>query len=124
MALAMLAEGDLAVDERRLNWRELRGSHVFFTKEPVDRPCRGSRHETAFRIDPSVAFACGATANKDRTRSAERDQLMRIDRKVAPVQRPRVFEEVAGHPVILAGTGHVLDNFSPIAPMQLGPPFA
>ena len=30
-----------------------------------------------------------------------------------------VFQEVARHPVVLAGTGQVLDRFSPIATVQL-----
>ena len=35
-----------------------------------------------------------------------------------------VLQEVAGHPVVLAGAGEVLDRFAPVAAMQLGAAFA
>src|SRR5579871_1592989 len=36
------------------------------------------------------------------------------------MQRPCVFEEVAGHPVVLLGAGYILDGFTPVAAVELG----
>ena len=55
---------------------------------------------------------------------------MRIDGDVAGGLRAEgrfggaVLQEVAGHPVILAGAGEVLDRFTEVAAMQLGAAFA
>ena len=63
-------------------------------------------------------------------RGAQRDQLVGIHRHVAGVLaaeggfRRAVFDEVAGHPVGLAGTGEALHGFSEIPAMQLGSAFA
>ena len=67
-----------------------------------------------------------AVADERQPRRAERDQLVRVDRNVAGVLaaerglRRAVLQEVAGHPVVLAGAGEVLDGFAEIAAMQLG----
>ena len=124
MPLAMLPERDLAVDERRFNCGKLCRSHVLFAEKAIDRPCPSSRHETPFCIDPSVAFGGGSRADKYRTRCAKGDQLVGIDRQVAPIQRTGVFEEVASHPMILTGTGNVLDKFAEIAAVEFGAAFA
>ncbi len=49
---------------------------------------------------------------------------MGIDRQVADVFGAAIFEEVAGHPVIFAGTGQALDRLAEIAPVRLGATFA
>ena len=49
---------------------------------------------------------------------------MGIDGQVVPLERAGVLEEVAGHPVVLAGAGHVLHQFAEIAAVQLGAAFA
>ena len=55
---------------------------------------------------------------------------MRVDRDVAGVLAAErrlgraVLQEVAGHPVVLARAGEVLDRFAEVAAMQLGAAFA
>src|SRR2546423_8499878 len=98
----MLAKSHVTVDERGLNRRKLGRSHVLFAEKAINRPCPSSGHETPFCIDPSVALGCGPAADEYRTRCAKRDQLVRIDRQIAPIQRAGVFKEVAGDPMILA----------------------
>ena len=67
---------------------------------------------------------------KVRPRRAQRDQFVRIHRQIAGVLaaegrfRRAVLQEVAGHPVVFAGAGEVLDRFAPIAAMQLRAAFA
>ena len=63
-------------------------------------------------------------------RRAERDQFVRVHRQIAgglAAERrlgSAVLQEVAGHPVIFAGAGQILDRFAPVAAMQLGAAFA
>ena len=49
---------------------------------------------------------------------------MRIHGQVAPLEWTRVLEKIAGHPMILAGPGHVFYQLAPVAAMNLSAPFA
>ncbi len=60
----------------------------------------------------------------DRPRRAQGDQLVGVHRQVARRQRAAVLEEVAGHPMIFARSGEVLDQLAEIAAVQLRPALA
>src|ERR1035437_1815351 len=117
VAATMLAERHVAIDQRGLDGRKLGGPHVLLAQQLVDGPGGGRGHEAALSVYPAVAVG-GAGADEYRARRAHGDQLVRIHRQIAPVQRTGVFEEVAGHPVVFAAPGDVLHDFSPIAAVQ------
>src|SRR6185503_4093676 len=54
VSLAVLAEGNVSVNQRGLDRRELCRSHVFPAKEAIDRPCGSRGHEAALRVYPTV----------------------------------------------------------------------
>src|SRR6185437_6470551 len=77
-----------------------------------------------------VALFGNAVADEGGAGGAEGDQLVGVDGKVAGVLAAEggvagaVLEEVAGHPVILAAAGEVLDGFAPVAAVEFGAAFA
>src|SRR5580704_2055580 len=123
VSAGVLAESYVAIDKRGFDRGEFAGSHILFAEEFVDRARAGSGEEHAFGIDPSIAFG-RARADEDGARRAESYQFVGIDRQIVPVERASVLEEVARHPVIFVGSGNVLDEFTPVAAMQLQATFA
>ncbi len=120
VAAAMLAERNVAVDEGRFHRRKIRRPQILLPEERVNRTGADGGEEHALRVDPASFDLLGTDADEERPRCAQRNQFVRIDRQIAGVQRSCVFDEIAGDPVVLAGTGHVLDLFAEIAPMQFG----
>ena len=53
---AVLAEGDVAVDQRGFDGRELGGAQVLLAQQPVDRTGAHRRQEHALGVHPSVAL--------------------------------------------------------------------
>jgi len=107
----MLAERHLAIYQRRFDGRKLRSSQVFFPEQLIDRPCADRCQEHAFGVHPSVAGDRGAGADEHRTRSAQRNELVRIYRQIVGRQGPAVLNEVTGHPVVFAA--REISNCSP-----------
>src|SRR4029079_840907 len=99
---------------------EIRGA-----EQAEHRACGDSRHVAALMIEPAgIALFGHAVADERWSRRAQCDQLVRIHWNVAGILAAEVgfggavFDEVAGHPVILAGGGEVLDLLAPVASMQ------
>src|SRR5262249_18172257 len=81
----------------------------------------------ALMIEPlRIAPFRHTVADERQPRRAQRDQFMRIYWNVAgrlSAERGlfgAVIQEVARHPVILAGAGEALDRLAPVASMELG----
>src|SRR5882724_7690456 len=107
MSASMLPKCHVAVDQRRLGRRKLRSAHVLFAEKFVDGAGSSGSQEHALGIHPTIALR-SAAADEDRPRRAQRNQLVRIHRKIVPCEWTGVLEEVAGHRVILARSSHVL----------------
>ena len=54
MASRVLAEAEIAIDERRVDGRELRRSEILLAKQPVHRSRTDSGEEASFGIDPGI----------------------------------------------------------------------
>src|SRR5204862_2719960 len=52
---------------------------------------------------------------------AQGDQLVGVDGEVAGGERAAVLDEIAGHPVVYAGPGEVLDPLAEVSTVQLRP---
>ena len=109
----------------------VRPAEVLGAEQSEDRLRGDGSHEAALMVEPlRVALLGHAVAHERQARCAEREQLVRVDGKVAGVLaaerrlRRAVLEEVAGHPVVLAGTGEALDGLAPVAAVQLCAAFA
>src|SRR5260370_21721379 len=119
MTAAVLAKSYVTVSQRSLDGRKLAGPQILAAQKPVNGPGAHCSYEHALAVHPSIAFAGGATADEHGTRRTQGDQFMRVHRQIVPGQRAGVLEEVAGHPVILARTGDVLNDLAPIAAVEL-----
>jgi hypothetical protein len=123
---------DQRVHRRHLLGRVVvRAAEVGGTEEAEGRLRADRRHEAPLLIEPEgVALLGHAVADERRPRRAERDQLMGVDRDVvrglAAERRlaGAVLQEGAGHPVVLAAGGEVLDRLAEVAAMELGAAFA
>src|SRR6185295_16731301 len=133
VAAVVLAPGQVAVEQANTDrWHFLlrvvvRDAQILRAEQAKHRLRRDGRHVAALLIEPPGVAAFGhAVADEGRARRAERDQLVSVDRDVAGVpaaERGRgraVLQEVAGHPVILARAGEILDGFAEVPAMQLG----
>src|SRR5688500_2396173 len=123
MPAIMLAPGEFALEETGVHWRFLCGAIAVFDSE-VTRPeqtehwTRGDGgHVAAVLVQPvCVAALRNPVSDEGGTRRAEGDELMRIDGNVPGVFAPKtgfsgaVLQEVARHPMILAGGGEILDG--------------
>ena len=122
MSGAVLSIDQVAAKDAGLDRRESGCAEVFLTHQSVNRSCADSGQERALRIDPCIGVpdidrgidgvSC---AQKYRTRSAHRDQFVRIDRHVAPLKGSGVFQEVSSHPMVFIFGGDVLDDLAPVA---------
>ena len=120
MASTMLAKRYITIDKRRLHRREGRRSHILLAQQLVDRPSRRGSQEHPVGVDPAVAFG-SSTTDEDRTWSAEGDQFIGIDGKIIGMLWTGIFEEIAGHPVVLLGSGYVFQHFAPVAAIERRP---
>ena len=95
MAAAVLAEGDVAVDERSFDGWELGGADAgelaafdgadgLFAEEFVDRAGTDSGEECASCVSPAVALG-GASTDEDGARRAEGDEFVRINGEILGV---------------------------------------
>ena len=121
----MLAEGDVAVDERGFDGREFASvPRSFLAEEFVDRAgARAARNMPLASTQPSPSVAPplmktgrGAHKSDEFVRSRRADRL--------GVERAVVLEEVAGHPVVFAGAGDVFHLFAAIAAIDFRAAFA
>ena len=106
-------------------------AEVLRAEQPEDRSGGDGGHVAALLVEPlGVALLRDAVADERRARRAQRDQLVRVHRHVAGVLAAEgrlggaVLQEVAGHPVVFAGAGQVLDRLAEVAAVQLGAAFA
>ena len=109
----------------------VRGAEVLRAEQTKHAARGDGRHVAALMIEPSrVSLFGNAVADKNGSRRAQRDELVRVHRNVARIPAAEgcgggaVLQEIAGHPMVFAGAGQVLDRFAPIAPMELGAAFA
>ena len=97
MSGAVLAEGQVAVENAGFRGRECAGAQIFPAEETVDGTRGDARQECAARIDPGIGMGDvdsgidGVSgAEEYGTRRAEGDQLVGIDGQVAPLERAGV----------------------------------
>ena len=133
MAAVVLAPGEFAVEHAGVDGGHLGGAVIFFfskvanAEEAEGWTSGDGGHVAALLVEPvGVATGGNAVADEGRARGTEGDQLMCIDGKVASVFAAEggfsgaVLKEVAGHPVVFAGGGEILDGFAEIAAVELG----
>ena len=109
----------------------VRSPEVLRAEEPENRACGDSSHEAALLIEPfGVALFRNAIADERQARCAQCDQLVGIHGNIPGIFAAEVgfgraiFQEIARHPVVFAGSGQILHRFAKIAPMQFGSAFA
>ena len=119
MSARVLAKRQLSLYQGRFNRRKHGRSHVLLPQQLVDRTCANRSQKHSLGIDPAVSVR-GSARDEDRTRRAECDQFMGIDRQVSRCQWPRIFQEVARHPVIFARPGDIPHLLAEYMPVELG----
>src|SRR6266851_212874 len=119
VASAVLAEGYVAVDERGFDGWEGGGAEISFAEEFVDGASGCGGYEHSLCVGPAVAFG-SASADEDGAGGAEGDEFVGVYGEVGGGEGAGVFEEVAGHPVVLAGGGYVFQLLAPVAAVELG----
>ena len=72
----MLAERDVAVDERGFHRREFCNAQTFLVQELVNGPCAKGRQKASLGVDPSIAILLRSRANEHGARGAERDEFV------------------------------------------------
>ena len=125
MPAVVLAPRQLAFEQARVGRGHLRHAIILGhtdiprAEQAENRTRRHRSHVAALLVEPvRVALLRDAVADERRPRRAERDQLVRVDRDVVRVLAPErplcgaVLQEIAGHPVVLPGSGEVLDRFA------------
>ena len=133
VSTVMLSPRQLTIKKTDVDSRHLRHAivvrvaKVLDAEQAEDGPGCDRCHIAALVIEPvRVTLLRDAVADEHPSRCDERNELMRIDGDVIRGLRAEglfggaVFQEVAGHPVILAGAGEVLDRLAEVATMQLG----
>src|SRR5262245_12415784 len=127
VAAAVLAPGEIAVDQRGFHRGKFRRAQILFTEQPKHRARRDRRLEAAALVHP-LAFCTlpfrRAVTDERRPRRAQRDQFMRVHRQIGWLERAAVLQKISRHPMILARPGQVLDQFAEVPPMQLRAAFA
>src|SRR5919198_1438319 len=121
VATTMLAESKLAIDKRSLYRRKLCCSQILLAEQLEDGPGSNRSHKTSSLINPFALRSwpfCGAVTDKGGARRAQRNQLVRINRQIIPVERPGVFEKVACHPMVFARACEIFYKFTEIATEQ------
>ena len=122
-AAAVLAEGDIAVDQRGFYRRELGGPHILFAQQPIHRPGPAAARNMPLASTHPSPLVAPALMNTGRGAHSATSSCESTGRSFQ-FSGPGVLQEVAGHPVILAGGGDVLHQFAPVAAMDLGAAFA
>ena len=91
VAAAVLAVGDVAIDQRGLNGREFVCAHIFLAEQLVNRlrACRGEEHP--LRILPAIALHRTA-ADEDRARRTHRYQFVRVYRHIVGREWPGILQ--------------------------------
>jgi len=147
VSLVVLAEGDVAVDQRRERRRHVRLQRIghaveaqaefrvterFLPEQFPDGARAGRRHERAGRVLPRLAAPTRtrmaipveldvfAAAHEDRARRDERNELVCVGRKIVHGKRPGVLDKVGSHPVILTGSREALDLLADQMAPELG----
>src|SRR5262245_22477046 len=131
MAAVVLPPGKLTVEQAHVDVRHFLDSVIVRTAEVLraeqsEHGLRGDgRHEATLMVEPPRVALFGYTvADECRPWRAERDQFMCVNRKIAAVPATEarldraILQEVAGHPVVLATAGEVLDGLAPIPAMK------
>ncbi len=95
----------------------------FLPEKSVDRSGTRRREEHAFRVDPAIAFD-SAAADEYGPGRAQSDQLVGVDGKIAGRERSGIFQEIAGHPVILLRPGNIAHLLAKDVPVELRACFA
>ena len=117
------AKCDVAVDQCGSNWRKLTRAEILFAQQAVDRACPHCAEEHPFGVHPTTFDFRGAGADKNRTRRAERNQLVGINGQIVGRQWASVPQEIACHPVVLARGGDILDLLAERPAQDLGAAF-
>src|SRR5689334_11606939 len=120
MSAAVRAEGDVSICNGSFDGRKIRGSEIFLPQQTVDRTGTDSAEEHPFGIYPAAFdFRC-TCADENRSRSAQRDQFVGIDRQIIGCEWARILEEISGHPVILSAGRNILNLLAERAAQDLG----
>jgi len=117
------AECDVAIDQCSFNWRKLTSAEILLAQQAVDRACPHSTEEHPFGVHPTTFHFRGAGADKNRTRRAQRYQLVGINGQIVGRQRASVPQKIARHPVVLARGGDILDLLAERPAQNLGAAF-
>ena len=96
--------------------------HRIVVNASLDRLRRRAGHEHAFRVDPPALDLQGTDTDEHRPRGTQRDQFVRVHRKVLGGQRPGVLDVVSRHPVVFAGAGDVFHLLAVVTAMELCAP--
>ena len=114
-------KADLAVDQRGLRSAGTPSCPGPSCRAAVDRARADGGQEHALRVDPAVPppARSAAPALMNTGRGAHRATSSCESTGRSPRQRAGVLEVVAGHPVVLARAGDVLDQLAEVAAVQL-----
>ena len=129
VAAVILTPGELAAEQAFIDRRHGGGAVVEIIGAEAGRAEQSPHgtggdgcHPAAALIEPlGIAFCGNAVADEGEARGAESEKLVRVDGNVAGIHAAgggfgrAVLQEVAGHPVILAGAGEVFDGFAEVA---------
>jgi hypothetical protein len=131
VAAVVLTPGEFAADER-VDGRQRVGqiiagrAEILLAEQPVGGAGEYGGHEATSRVHPIRVARRDPVADEARPRGAQRNQLMLVHRQVGHgflakrrVVR-RILQEVAGHPVVFAAAGQVLQKLAEVAAKQLG----
>ena len=123
VAAGVLTEAQVPIDARCFDGRKHGCFEARFAEQTIDRAGGDGGHEHAFGVGPAITIG-GSAADEQRPRRGKSDELVRVDWKVAPLERAGVLEEVTCHPVILPCRGDILDDLAPVASVEFGSAFA
>src|SRR5258708_7647459 len=121
MPSAMLAESDVAVSQSGFHGRKFSRPQVLLAQQFIDFARAHCAKKHTLGVDPAAFYLLRAAADEYRTRGAERDQFMGVDRQMVEGKLAGVFDKIPGHPMIFAGRGDVLDLLAKVAAPDLGP---
>src|SRR5437868_837726 len=116
----MRAKGDVALDERCLDGWKLSSTKALLSEKTVHRASPYCTQKHSPCIHPSTFDVGRSSTYEHRTRRAQRNQLVGIDRQIIGRQWAGIFEKVARHPVVLIRGCDILNLFAKLPAENLG----
>src|SRR5258708_1163288 len=104
MASATLAERDAAVSQSGFHGRKFSRPQGLLAQQFIDFARAHCAKKHTLGVDPAAFYLLRAAADEYRTRGAERDQFMGVDRQMVEGKLPGVFDKIPGPPRISAAT--------------------